>query len=138
MSSSSKSRKLSVFDRLGPEEDLSHVSFHFCDIFLIISRDTRGHLQPQVDMQVMQGINDQRRSTLSGALLCKFNPFQADTIGRATKKTRRLKNLANNSLRMHTKVLKIAVAVRTAVHIIITSHQLKKGYHRMAQMVKKL
>lgn len=56
---SSKSRKLSVFDRLGPEEDLSHVSFHFsiskCNF---LSRDTRDHLQAQAGMQVTQDTSE--------------------------------------------------------------------------------
>jgi len=42
-SSNSKSRKLSVFDRLGPEEDLSHVSLlRYSMYFKKLSRDTKG------------------------------------------------------------------------------------------------
>ena len=64
--SSTKSRKLSVFDRLGPEEDLSHVSLH-CSIrnCKFISRDTRDHLQPQVGMQVIQATNENASPRLS-------------------------------------------------------------------------
>ena len=56
---SGKSRKLSVFDRLGPEEDLSHVSLH-CTISncKFLSRDTRDQLQAQVGMQVTQATNE--------------------------------------------------------------------------------
>lgn len=92
-------------------------------------------------MLVIQGTNvnvspKQSRLSEPNAYLYKPDAFHTDTIGRVMRMKRALKNLDNNSLHMHIRVLRIAtVVLPMAAPIVIVNHQWKQC-HLTVQSVK--